>query len=441
VLSKIRRNLRAFSLPLWIVAASFVGTIFLVWGKGSVSGPSASEVATVNGEGITLAEFNREYQNVVSTLKEQFGENFRNLVSDDELKRLALERLITRKLLLQLAREEGLEVSDWAVAKYISEIPAFQEEGKFSLKLYKEFLKLRHLTPQAFEETVREDLLVQKCLKVVENSPSITDFELKELYKAAFGKREFKYRLFLPTSFNPQISQEEIKKYYEENREMFKREGEEKYYVLKFPRGAEGEKRAKEAYALAKEGKFSELLKLGAKELNNEELKKELDDREENFLFKSEEDALVLAFKTKEAGYKSLEEVRGEIEELLRKEKASELARKAAEEYEGELPLKTGKIDVADFVKRFAVLPTENPEKLFLETKKGERVVVALANGYGVFSPTSELEAGEVDKEKEEKLKEFILKAKRDSNYQNLVSLLKEKAVVKLNPALFGGKN
>jgi peptidyl-prolyl cis-trans isomerase D len=144
MLSKIRKNLRAFSLPLWIVAASFVGTIFLVWGRGSVLGPSGTEVATVNGEGISLVEFNREYSNITNELRAKFGENYRKFIKDDEIKQAALRRLVVRKLLLQTAKEEGIQVSDWAVARAIEEIPAFQDNGTFSIKLYK--LSLIHIS-------------------------------------------------------------------------------------------------------------------------------------------------------------------------------------------------------------------------------------------------------------------------------------------------------
>jgi peptidyl-prolyl cis-trans isomerase D len=183
MLSKIRKNLKAYSVPLWIVAASFVGTIFLVWGKGAISGSYRNSVATVNGEGIDLVEFNREYNSLVRELKQQFGENFRKLFPEKRIKLTALQRLITRKLLLQAAKEEGIKVSDWAVAKEIMESPLFKKDGKFSVELYEEFLKANRLTKHTFEEMVREDLTIQKLLEVINRSPSVTEYEVKELYK------------------------------------------------------------------------------------------------------------------------------------------------------------------------------------------------------------------------------------------------------------------
>ncbi|WP_457680191.1 SurA N-terminal domain-containing protein [Thermovibrio sp.] len=434
MLAKIRKNLRAFSLPLWIVAASFIGTIFFVWGKGSFSGPSAGEVATVNGEGIPLSEFNREYQNTVNILRKRFGENFRKFVSEKQIKELTLNRLITRYLLLELAKEEGLKVSDWAVAKYIEEIPAFQEKGKFSIELYNRFLQANHLTPQTFEDTVRKDLLIRKVLEVVNRAPSVSNFEVRELYKKVFGKRKFRYKLFLINQFNPQVSEKEIEEFYRKNKEMFKTKEEEKFFVVKLPNDQKGQKKAEELYKLAKEGKFKELLKEGATEIKDQNLIKEL--KGKPFVFKSEGKELLIAFKVKEGSYKSLNEVKGEIEKIIKRQKALALAKKAALEFKGQPEKETKEIDAAEFVKEFKVNPLENPQKLFT-AEVGQKVVVSLINGYGVFVPVSKPQVEKMEKDKEERIREFILKAKRESDYQNLLNLLRNRATIKVNPSLF----
>ncbi len=439
MLSKIRNNLRAFSLPLWIVAASFIGTIFFVWGKGSFSGPSASEVATVNGEGISLTEFNREYQRVEELLRSQFGKNFRKFVKDREIKAIALNNLITRHLLLQLARKEGLKVSDWAVAKYIESVPLFQEKGKFSLKLYEEFLKANHLTPSIFEKTVREDLLIQKVLSVVNNAPSLTKFELTELYKKLFGKRKFKYKLFNVDELinKVSVSPAEVEEFYAKNKEMFKEEKGESAYVLKFKKDKRGEEEAEKAYKLAKEGKFQELLKLKPEVLEDKSLLSELKDKK--FLFKTTDSEIELAFKASSFKYKPLSQVSSEIEKRLKEEKALQLAAKLAQSYKGELPKETQSLSIEDFVNTFKPLDLKKVEELFLKVKTGNRLVVPLLKGYGVFEPETSLEVKEIDKNKEEKLKKLVINAKRKSDYLNLVNLLRQRATVKVNPNYFRG--
>jgi len=432
MLSKIRKNLRAFSLPLWIVAASFVGTIFLVWGKGSISGPSGNEIATVNGEGIKLPQFSREYSNVESQLKAQFGENYRKIVTSDDIKRIALQRLITRELLLQEAKREGLKVSDWAVAKAIEEIPAFQENGKFSLKLYKEFLRARRLTPEAFEETVREDLLIQKLLSVVNNAPSVTKPEVEFFYRKFFGSRKFSYKLFPFNKFKTEVSEAEAREYYEKHRDEFVEKGETGEFLLKFPKTPEGEREAEKAFKLAKEGKLKELLKMNPSKLTDKELKKELEKK--SFVFRSSKNSLLLAFKVETQKYKPFNEVKEQIIRELSLQKSIEKAKKAAEEYKGELPQTTKELDRAEFTEKFK--PVESPEELF-NAQVGQRVVLRLSNGYGVFSPKTGFSVKKLDPQKVEKLKTFLLAQKRQSDYENFINLLRQKATIKVNEKLF----
>jgi len=64
-------------------------------------------------------------------------------------------------------------------------------------------------------------------------------------------------------------------------------------------------------------------------------------------------------------------------------------------------------------------------------------MIIALSKGYGIFEPTSEIKVDSYDKEKMEQIKEFILDAKRQSNYANFVNLLRERATIKINEALF----
>ena len=439
MLSKIRKNLRAFSIPLWIVAASFVGTIFLVWGRGSISGPSGNEVATVNGEGIDLVEFNREYSSLVRELKQQFGENFRKLFPEKEIKLTALQRLITRKLLLQAAKEEGIKVSDWAVAKEIMSYPLFQKDGKFSVELYEEFLKANRLTKHTFEEMVREDLTIQKLLEVIDYSPSVTDFEVKELYKETFGKRDFSFRLFPAESFKPKVTEKEIEEYYRSHKKEFTEKTGKQYFLIKIPKGEKNaQDKAKEAFRLAKSGKTEELRKFSPEPVTDKKLI-EKRFKGKNFGFYSDKNNFYVFFKQEGKKVKPLKTVKEEIVKKLKMQKALQLAEEAATKFLREnkgLTKKIKGLDKASFFEKFKPLNPADVDRLF-SLHSGAKMVVALSNGYGVFQPTSEIRVDKYEKEKIEQIKKFILNIKRQSNYANFVSLLRKRATIKINHALF----
>ncbi|WP_163329213.1 SurA N-terminal domain-containing protein [Desulfurobacterium thermolithotrophum] len=439
MLSKIRKNMKAFSLPLWIVAASFVGTIFLVWGKGSLTGPSGSEVATVNGEPINLIEFNREYNQLTNQLQQQFGENYRKLFPDKEIKIAALQRLINRKLVLEEAKKEGIQVSDWAVAERIRSFPFLQKDGKFSEELYKEFLKANRLSPKVFEDKIREDLLIEKVMAVIDRAPSVTTFELQNLYRKTFGKREFKYKLFLKKDYKPSVSEKELREFYRENISQFKEKTGKKYFLIKIPKSQKGsEGLARKAYNLAKLGKVEKLNDFHPQQVNDKKLISEKF-KDKNFGFYSDESNYYVFFKKEGEKAKPFETVKKDIEKILKEKKALELAKKSAEEFlkKGLEPKeKTKPLDRDQFFEMFKPINPQEIENIF-SSKKGKRFLLVLTNGYGIFEPITDLKAEKMEKEKMEKLKQFILDAKKQSDYQNFLNLLRQKANIKVNEKFF----
>ncbi len=437
MLSKIRNNLRTFSIFLWIVAASFVGTIFLVWGKGSISGPSANEVATVNGLGINLAEFNREYNRVLEELKQQYGNQYRKFLTDKDIKLLALRNLIKRKLIISEAEKEGIRVSDWAVAKEIEKMPVFQKNGKFDVNSYKKVLAANHLTPEQFENEVRNDLLVSKVMSVVENSPSVTDFELNKLYKKVFGKRKFKFKLFSLNTDNVTISESELEKYYEKHKNEFSEKSGEKFFVVKIPVSENGatEKAAK-AFKLAKSGKFKDLNSFKPEEVSPQKAKKLMGNK--NVYFSKDNKFLYVYYKAQSSKILPFEQVKPQIENILKGQKAFEISKKAAEAFaksNKQLENATEFLDKEEFTEKFKPLNLADVEKAF-NVKIGEKVVIPTINGFAVVSPETEVTVGKLDPEKKKQLQNYILAIKRKSNEINFLNLLQEKATIKINKEL-----
>jgi len=439
MLSKIRKNMRVFSLPLWIVAASFVGTIFLVWGRGSVGGPSANEVATVNGKPIDLIEFNMEYNILVKELKNRFGESYNKQFPDKEIKRAALQRLVNEELLIQEAQRLGIKVSDWAVAKEIKSLPFLQKNGKFSENLYYQYLESQRLTPKVFEEKIRRILLIEKLLTLVNNSPSVTQTELENLYRKTFGKREFKYKIFRLSDFKVKVSKKEVENYYNQHKELFKEKTAEKAFVVKVSKSQKDAKEfAKKLYSLAKEGKTEELLKFSPSEVKDKNILEKFKDK--NFGFWNDDNFFYILFKKDgETVIKPLEDVYQIVKAMVKEEKASKIAKKEAERWLKEkksLTSKTSLLSKEEFFNKFKPLDLEGIENLF-KAPKGKRILVSLADGFGIFEPITELKVDKIDKDKMDRLKEFVLNTKAESNYENLLNILRQKATIKINEKFF----
>lgn len=118
---------------------------------------NSSVVAQVNDESIGLNEFQRVF--------DRAQEGNKKKLSSDERKKLqkeALESLVNRALILNQAKQQSISISPSEIADFLMQIPQFQEEGKFSLRRYKELLKGQGLVESIFEQKIADDLLVQK---------------------------------------------------------------------------------------------------------------------------------------------------------------------------------------------------------------------------------------------------------------------------------------
>ncbi len=208
------------------VVLAFIGTIFFAWGMGGQT--ARNTLATVEGTAITLPEFQTAYQNLYNFYQQQYKDRFTpELAQTLGLKRQVLDNLIQRHLLLQEAQKEGLVVTNAELIAHIQEYPAFQVEGKFDKERYRRLLQLNRLSPGEFEQQQKHDLLIAKLERMIMESVRVSEAELKEAYAREYGKIKFRFLTLTPPFFesdiNAQILEEEIEKYYQENKELFRK--------------------------------------------------------------------------------------------------------------------------------------------------------------------------------------------------------------------------
>ncbi len=164
---------------MWTIVI-LVTVTFLFFGiyPNSVSG---NTVAKVDGYVIGSDELNRVYRNMAENyrriLKEQFNENFAEI-----LKKQALQELIRNRLMLQEAERKDLKVGDEELQAYIMQVPAFNNQGRFDKRAYEMALQSINMTPAVFEANQREFLMRQKLERLIEDGVVVTDAELTAAY-------------------------------------------------------------------------------------------------------------------------------------------------------------------------------------------------------------------------------------------------------------------
>ena len=114
-----------------IIVLSFVGTIFLVWGKGSdgIGGGSSSYAAKVNGTRITLEEYQNAYQRIRNMYQQIYGQSIPpEMEKMLGLKKVALDSLIDSLLAMKEAKSLGIKVSKDEISASIEAMPMFQKD-------------------------------------------------------------------------------------------------------------------------------------------------------------------------------------------------------------------------------------------------------------------------------------------------------------------------
>jgi peptidyl-prolyl cis-trans isomerase D len=170
---------------MWIIVG-LITIAFLFFGIYP-SDDSGRMVAKVDGDIITVDDFNRVYKNMYDNyrevLKDQFNESFAKT-----LKSQALGELIRNRLLVREAERAGLRVSDEELQSAIMKIPAFSRQGRFDRGTYEGYLRYINVSPAVFEANQREFMMRTKLERLVEESVDVTDGELAAIYKERNAK-------------------------------------------------------------------------------------------------------------------------------------------------------------------------------------------------------------------------------------------------------------
>ena len=194
---------------LLAVVLAFVVTIFYQWGVRSSGGPTRSEVATIFGQPVSI----REFQRVHNGLQQRYRAIFRTQSDVDlnerfNFREMALEQLATRAILLRLAQQYGVVVTEQELYDYIAEMAPFQEQGRFSPARYQAVLRSQvpPMAPRQFEAEQQQDLLLQKVSTLLTEGVHVTDAEVEQTYRRDHEQVAVRYVMLTAAQFEAQVA-------------------------------------------------------------------------------------------------------------------------------------------------------------------------------------------------------------------------------------------
>jgi peptidyl-prolyl cis-trans isomerase D len=208
-----------------IIVFSFIGTIFLIWGKGDEGMGSSDFAVKVDRTVITYDEFQKTYGNLRAMYQQTYGEAMTpELEKMMGLKTIVLDRLINTSLIHNEAKRMGVKVSDDEVVSAIAAIPAFQKNGVFDRQLYLALLQDKRLTPQSFEKSEKQDLLIKKTITKITEQAKVTDAEALQFFKKRHDKINLLFTSFSPAEVRTEVklTEQDLAKYLQNNQETFK---------------------------------------------------------------------------------------------------------------------------------------------------------------------------------------------------------------------------
>ncbi len=224
MLQNIREHLQGWiaGVIIALIAVSFV--LFGIQSYLQDDNPKQHSVATVNGKKITQEQLQLYYQTLLEQSANKNPNTDQNAgVDRNDLRKSALNHLISESVSLQAASSLGLVVSDDELRGFIFNTPSFQDHGQFSPQRFQQMLSVNGFTPVQFEAHLRQLLLLDELENAVRMGSFILPAEVEASYSLLNQKRSLGYFTVSLSPFikNIQIKPQDIKAYYEAHQTDF----------------------------------------------------------------------------------------------------------------------------------------------------------------------------------------------------------------------------
>ncbi|MFT4675514.1 MAG: peptidyl-prolyl cis-trans isomerase D [Reinekea sp.] len=200
----------------------------------SIAGNSAP--ATVNGDDISENDYQRLLNSRQQELTSQYGAEIGSqLANSPFLRQEVLNILINQKLQAQLTQDLKFEVSDDQVLKTLTEVPAFQLNGKFDQDMYLNLLSANGFNHQSFIESQKAQAALTQMQSGLVNSAFVDDKSVARYASLDAQQRKVAYRTLSAADYLASVapSADDLQTYYDENQDQFLSEERVKVKVVR----------------------------------------------------------------------------------------------------------------------------------------------------------------------------------------------------------------
>jgi peptidyl-prolyl cis-trans isomerase D len=212
------------SLMFLLIIPSFV--LFGIDGYNRM-GQSGVAVARVAGKDITQDQWDAAHKSEADRLRASRPELDVKLLDSSEARFATLEKLIRDRVLATAMEKSRLQTSDARLARFLQEDPTIaslrKADGKLDMERYRQLAASQGLTPEGFENNVRQDISRQQLEAGVRISGFATPATADVALNAFFEKREVQVTNFLAADYIAKVNptDAEIGAFYQTNQQLF----------------------------------------------------------------------------------------------------------------------------------------------------------------------------------------------------------------------------
>ncbi|MBW2217056.1 MAG: SurA N-terminal domain-containing protein [Deltaproteobacteria bacterium] len=222
LLSLIRKHAQSWLIKVIIF---LIAVVFVLYFGTMRDSDRNAKTAMVNGELITTQKYKKAYFDLMDAFQRQYKDLWNDdLIKALNVKNMALDNLISQILIEQEAKRLGLEVTEEEIQNAVLGYSAFQVDGQFDMGRYQDLLGYKRMTPEEFEEILRQERLSGKFRQFLTSFSAVTDQEVQDSYTYNNEKIKISFVQFKPDDFKDSVSSDEsgIKDFFEEHKEQYR---------------------------------------------------------------------------------------------------------------------------------------------------------------------------------------------------------------------------
>jgi len=213
-------------ITIWVATIAFIGAGFVGWGQFQF-GRKSSTVAKIKDTEVSIQDVQEIYNNLFQEKNRQMGGTLDDATAEKMgLKKQAFDMAIQQGVLRQYAKDLGIYVTDEEIAKQV--LRYFKDK-----KTYLQYLAQTGQKAKDFEAKLKKQLLIQKLLTALHLQPSNT---LKLTFaNALYNSDNLKIKIIDKSSLDVNLSEDEIKAFWQKNKEKYKSPTMYKIAIVKTP--------------------------------------------------------------------------------------------------------------------------------------------------------------------------------------------------------------